>query len=66
MCSSGGIFWMASSVLELVQPKCVCASHMPGIKVAPAPSITVTPVVATLREPRATREMRLPWIRTSP
>ena len=66
VCSSGGIFWMASSVLELVQPKWVWASHMPGIRVAPAPSITVTPVVATLRDPRPTRAMRLPWIRTSP
>jgi hypothetical protein len=39
---------------------------MPGISVAPAPSITVTPATGTLRAPRATRAMRLPWIRTSP
>jgi hypothetical protein len=39
---------------------------MPGISVAPAPSITVTPVVWTLRVPRPMRAMRLPWIRTSP
>jgi hypothetical protein len=50
----------------LVQPKWVWASHIPGIRVAPAPSITVIPVVGRLREPRPTRLMRLPWTRTSP
>jgi hypothetical protein len=35
--------WMAASVAASFQEKCVCASHMPGISVAPAPSMTVAP-----------------------
>ena len=66
VCSSCGSFWIASSVLELVQPKCVCASHMPGISVAPAASIAVTPATGRLRAPRPMREMRLPCTSTSP
>ena len=44
----------------------VCASTMPGISVAPAPSMTLSPVIGMVRPPRATRLMRLPWTRTSP
>jgi len=33
---------------------------MPGISVAPAPSMTVTPESAAVRAPRVTREIRLP------
>ena len=66
VCSSCGSFWIASSVLELVQPRWVCASHMPGMSVAPAPSITVTPATGSARAPRATRRMRLPCTSTSP
>ena len=66
MCSSCGSFWIASSVFELVQPKCVCASHIPGISVAPAPSITVTPATGSARAPRPILKMRLPWTSTSP
>ena len=44
----------------------MCASTMPGISVAPAPSMTVTPAVGSERAPRPTRAMRLPWTSTSP
>ena len=49
VCLVVGGFWIASSVLELVQPKCVCDAHIPGISVAPAPSITVMPATGRLR-----------------
>ena len=58
--------WMPSRVAELFHEKCVWASTMPGISVAPAPSITVAPTVGIDRVPRPTRRMRLPWTRTSP
>ena len=37
--------WMPSRVAESFHEKCVWASTMPGISVAPAPSITVAPTV---------------------
>ena len=44
----------------------MCASTIPAIRVAPAPSMIVTPAVGSERAPRPMRAMRLPWIRTSP
>ena len=66
MCSSGGMRWIALRPGWSFQAKCVCASVMPGIKVAPAASITVMPAVGMDRTPLATRAMRLPWTSTSP
>jgi hypothetical protein len=35
--------WMPESVAESFHEKCVCASTMPGISVAPPASMTVAP-----------------------
>ena len=53
---------MAASFHE----KCVWASHMPGISVAPAPSITVAPPGAIGAVLRPTWRMRLPCTSTLP
>ncbi len=62
--------WIADSVAASFHEKCVCASHMPGISVAPAPSITVAPPGANpVKEGavlRPTWRIRLPWTRTLP
>src|SRR4051812_30973169 len=58
--------WIADSVAASFQEKCVCASHMPGISVAPAPSITVAAVDATGATERPTCRMRLPSTSTLP
>lgn len=60
--------WIAASVAASFQLKCVWASHMPGISVAPAPSITVTPLLnpPTGARLRPTSRMRLPLTRTLP
>ena len=58
--------WISWSVAASFQEKCVWASTIPGMSVAPAPSITVAPATGRLRVPRATRPMRLPWTSTSP
>ena len=53
----------------LFQERCRCASHRPGISVAPMPSITVWPPAPTegmREEPRVTERMRLPCTATSP
>jgi hypothetical protein len=53
----------------LFQEKCVWASVMPGIRVAPAASTTTAPLAGIMRVPgplRLTRLMRLPWTSTSP
>ena len=50
----------------LFQEKWACASVKPGISVAPAPSITVWPLAGTVRMPRATCLIRLPWTKASP
>ena len=44
----------------------MCASHMPGISVAPAPSITVAPVGASAALERPTPLIRLPCTSTLP
>ncbi len=66
MCSSVGMRWISLRPGWSFQEKWVCASTRPGIRVAPAPSTVVTPAVGSARAPRAIREMRLPWMRTSP
>ena len=72
MCSSSGIIWIGSMPGALFHEKCGCASNMPGISVAPMPSMTVAPPCVALElppsrdEPRVTCLMRLPWISTSP
>jgi hypothetical protein len=68
MCSSTGIFWMGSTPGALFQERCRCASIIPGIKVAPMPSIVVPPPSpAPKRElPLVTCLMRLPCTWTSP
>src|SRR5262245_14657418 len=66
MCSSVGIRWMALRLGWSFQEKWVWASTRPGIRVAPAPSTTVTPPTGIDRVPWATREIRLPCTRTSP
>ena len=58
--------WMAASVAASFQEKCVCASHMPGISVAPAPSITVAPAGEIGAVLRPTWRMRLPCTSTLP
>src|SRR5689334_14139954 len=40
--------WMPASVAASFHEKCVCASHMPGMSVAPAPSRIRTFVNSTL------------------
>ena len=54
----------------LFQDRCKWASTIPGINVAPLPSMTVAlPCIGlapTRDEPRDTCLMRLPWMRTSP
>ncbi len=57
------MFWIADKVAASFQEKCVCASHMPGISVAPAPSITVAPpgVIGALLRPTC----RMRFSRTS-
>ena len=65
-CSSSGIVWMPASVAASFHEKCVCASHMPGISVAPAPSITVAPFGASAALERPTVRMRLPCTSTLP
>ena len=46
---------MPASVAASFHEKCVWASHMPGISVAPAPSMTVAPAgeIAALLRPTA-------------
>jgi len=51
MCSSGGMRWMLSSEGWSFQLKWVWASTMPGIRKAPAPSITVAPATGGTRSP---------------
>ena len=59
--------WMADSVAASFHEKCVWASHMPGISVAPAPSITVAPPCDDRRAVlRPTWRMRLPRTSTLP
>src|SRR5262245_37102763 len=58
--------WMPASVAASFHEKCVWASHMPGISVAPAPSITVAPLAGMLALPRPTFLMRLPCTSTLP
>src|SRR5687768_13132115 len=58
--------WMADSVAASFHEKCVCASHMPGISVAPAPSITVAAPPLTDPPDRLMRLMRLPSTSTLP
>jgi hypothetical protein len=58
--------WIADSVAASFQEKWVCASHMPGISVAPAPSMTVAPPGAIGAVLRPTWRIRLPWTRTLP
>ncbi len=65
-CSSSGMRWRSERVAASFHEKWVCASTMPGMRVAPAPSITVTPAVDSDRGPRPTRAMRLPCTSTSP
>jgi hypothetical protein len=43
MCSSGGMRWIASSVGWSFHEKWVCASTIPGMRKAPAPSTTRAP-----------------------
>ena len=45
MCSSSSIIWIGSMPGALFQERCRCASIMPGISVAPMPSITVAPPI---------------------
>ncbi len=69
MCSSGGMRWIASSVGWSFHEKWVCASTMPGIRKAPAPSTTRAPPTGAARTPlalRTTRAIRSPWTSTSP
>ena len=65
-CSSSGIVWMPESVAASFHEKCVWASHMPGISVAPAASITVAPVDPMGAVERPTDTMRLPCTSTLP
>ena len=58
--------WMAPSVAASFQEKCVWASHIPGISVAPAPSITVAPDGEMPAVLRPTWRMRLPCTSTLP
>src|SRR5688572_12326282 len=58
--------WMSCSVSASFHAKWVCASTSPGMRVAPAPSMTVQPSRGTTRLPGATRSMRLPRMSTSP
>ena len=51
MCSSGGMRWIASRLGWSFHEKCVCASTMPGIRNAPAPSITCAPAIGGVRWP---------------
>src|ERR1700733_466461 len=62
---------MGSMPGALFQERWRCASHKPGIKVAPMPSITVWPPPApnpgvTREEPLVTCRIRFPWTVTSP
>ena len=69
MCSSGGMRWIASRLGWSFHEKWVCASTMPGIRNAPAPSTTVAPATGSGRAPwplRVTREILLPCTSTSP
>ena len=58
--------WMAESVAASFHEKCVWASHMPGISVAPAPSMTVAPPGAIGAVLRPTWRMRLSRTSTLP
>src|SRR5688572_29008910 len=58
--------WMADSVAASFQEKCVWASHIPGIKVAPPASITVAAPPLTEPPERLTRLIRLPSTSTLP
>ena len=44
----------------------MCASHMPGMRVAPAPSITVAPAGESAAVERPTLRIRLPCTSTLP
>ena len=69
MCSSGGMRWIASSVGWSFHEKWVCASTIPGIRKAPAPSTTRAPPTGAARTPlalRTTRAILSPWTSTSP
>ena len=57
---------MPASVAASFHEKWVCASHMPGMSVAPAPSITVAPLGASAALERPMVRMRLPWTSTLP
>jgi hypothetical protein len=65
VCSSGGIIWIGSMPGALFHERCRCASIMPGISVAPSPSIS-TPAPRGGAAPRWTALMRLPWTVTAP
>lgn len=70
MCSSTSIIWIGSMPGALFHDRCRWASIMPGISVAPMPSITVAPDEVCDCEKRAAPRVicliRLPWTRTSP
>ncbi len=65
-CSSSGIVWMAASEAASFQEKWVWASHMPGISVAPAPSMICALPAEIAAVLRPTCLMRLPWTSTLP
>ena len=65
-CSSSGMVWMPARVAASFQEKWVCASHMPGMRVAPAPSITVAPAGEIAAVERPTVRIRLPCTSTLP
>ena len=58
--------WIAARLAALFHEKWVCASHMPGISVAPAASIAVAPAGASAALLRLTWRMRLPATSTLP
>ena len=59
VCSSGGITWMPSSEAALFQEKWVWDSVIPGIRVAPAPSMTVAPLVGIIGSVQAAEALKL-------